>query len=203
MKRPVVRLPAQRWGPQPLRTLWVHDFNDEAVARFASDLSLVRHAQQPVCPIVITSWGGHVYSLYAMVDLLANYDGIVATIALGQAMSCGAALMTCGTDGYRFAAPKATFLLHDISNEPGESKVEDLKTNAREVERLSKDLWTMMETNIKKPKGFLSKQNQSRHHADWYLTAQEALKIGLVNRIGIPLFEVVSRLDPMLHPQEE
>ena len=55
-------------------------------------------------------------------------------------MSCGAILFSFGVDGMRYMDPDATVMIHDVSS-MGWGKVEEIKADAKEVERLkSEDL---------------------------------------------------------------
>lgn len=197
MRRPVVRLP----GSPPLGALpvvWVRSFDEDAAETFAADMAAVRRARPPILPVVVSSPGGDVYALMAMMDTLAAYDGPVATIAHGQAMSCGAALFSCGTAGHRYVAPSATLLLHNVTSDHAGDKAEEQRANLDETERLNRALWERISVNIGKPPTWLLREHEKRKSVDWYLTPKEAVKIGLASRVGLPVFEVRQRLDPLL-----
>lgn len=196
MARPVVRVNAT--DTAPMRSVWVSAFDEEAAQSFTRDIAAIRQARQPVLPLVIVSAGGEVYSLLAMLDALATYDGTVLTVALGQAMSCGAVLFSCGAQGHRYIAPNATLLLHDVSGPPVGGKAEEQQVNASESTRLNDLLWRRLSTNIGKPPGYLRSLHGKRNGVDWYLSAREAVRVGLASRVGLPVVEVRQRLDPLL-----
>lgn len=199
MSRParrVVHLP--RPPVAPLASVWVRDFDEAAAERFARDVAAVRLERQPVLPVVITSGGGDVYTLMAMLDVLATFDGTVVTLALGQAMSCGAVLFTCGAEGHRYIAPNATLLLHDVSSAPVGGKADDQRVSATETARLNLLLWQRMARNIGKARDDLLAAHKARGAADWFVTAPEAVRLGLASQVGLPVFEWRQRLDPLL-----
>lgn len=195
MPRPVVRL-AERPDPAPALVAWVRDFDEEAAHAFARDVAAIRFARQPVCPVVIDSPGGDPYDLFGMMDLLGAVEVPVVTIALGKAMSCGAALFTCGR--FRYVAPGATLMFHDVSSDPVDGKADEQRVNVAETDRLNVLLWRRMAKNIGKPADYLSALHASRGRVDWYLTAQEAVRLGVATHVGVPVFEVRQRLDPLL-----
>lgn len=133
-----------------------------------------------------------------MMDLLSSYEGIVATVAMGKTMSCGVALFTCGHEGYRFMAPSATLMLHDVGDDGPGGKVEDQKASTKETERLNDAMWKQMAKNIGKPTNYLLDMLKERWRVDWYVSARQAVKLGLANHVGLPLFEISVRVDPFL-----
>lgn len=201
MNRKKIKVDGPANMQRPFKTLWVQEFDPAAVQRFACDLAEIRLARQGVCPVIIDSDGGDVYSLFAMVDLLAAFDGPVVTIVL-KAMSAGAALASCGTEGHRYVSPHATIMLHDVNDSGGAGKVEEQRANFLETQRVNRSMWTLIEANIKQPKGFLLKRLKDRSRADWYVTPREAVRLNLANHLGTPMFEVRSILDPLLYPPQ-
>lgn len=196
MPRPVVKVPAS--DAAPMRSVWVSAFDEDAAQSFVRDVSAVRQARQPVLPLIVVSGGGEVYSLLAMLDALDAYEGTVVTVALGQAMSCGAVLFSCGAQGHRFIAPNATLLLHDVSGIAVPGKADEQRVNAQEATRLNRLLWHRLSRNIGKPPDHLRSLHRKRNGTDWYLSASAAVRVGLASHVGVPVFEVRQRLDPLL-----
>lgn len=180
------------------RIIRVTDFDEEAVEAFSYHVSAAHRTGQPCIPIVIDSPGGEVYSLWAMVDILDKASLPIVTIIEGKAMSCGAALFTCGAEGMRFIGPNATLMIHDVATFSGGGKSEDIKADAKETERLNKKLYNFMEARTGRRKGSLWKMVQDRGRADWYLTPQEAVKFGLANHIKVPAFRTTVTVETTL-----
>lgn len=192
MKRPVLRLPDP--APAPLAPVWVHSFDNSAVSAFADQVAAVRAARSPLV-LAIHSPGGDVYGLTAMLDILAAQDQPVVTVAIGQAMSCGAILFSAGAKGCRYAAPNATFLLHDASGDAGGGTLKDQEASVNETRRVNDLAWSVLDRNTGVA---LSAEHRRRGGADWFLTAREAVRVGLASRVGVPFVETVTRWDPML-----
>lgn len=175
-------------GPQVIR---VGGIDEESVPLFAKAMNQAHQTGQPIIPIVIDSFGGDVYAFFSMVDVIRTAKVPIATIVEGKAMSCGAALFTCGAEGYRYMGPNATLMFHDVSMEEQTGKTEEVKVGAKETDRLNRKMWRLMEKNIKKPTGYLSKCIESRGHTDWYMPAKEAVKHNIANHIRIPMMRTV------------
>jgi ATP-dependent Clp protease protease subunit len=152
-------------------------------------MSLAHSTGQSIIPVVIDSYGGQVYSLMSMIANIKASKLPVATIVEGKAMSCGALLFSFGSSGYRFIDKHATIMIHDVSS-GAKGKVEEIKADAKEGDRLNQSLYREMSANCGKDPEYFLKQIHERSHADWYLDADEARDIGLANHIRVPSLKV-------------
>jgi len=112
----------------------------------------------------------------------------------GKAMSCGAVLLSFGEQGMRFADPNATVMIHDVSS-GGHGKIEELKADVKEAERLDEKIFTMMARNCGKKDDYFKKKVFNKKHADWFMDAQEAKRHGLVNHLRVPQLSIKVGVD--------
>lgn len=170
--------------------LWVHDFDDSTVRRLARCIERALSTGQELLPIYIASYGGSVYSLIAMQDLIdaAKSRGInVATIALGSALSAAADLLACGTKGVRFVAPGTTVMVHESIDGWSPQKLREVEVLASEASRLDELCFARMDRNSGKPAGHWKKAIEANRGADLYLPAEEVVERGLADHVGVPL----------------
>jgi ATP-dependent Clp endopeptidase proteolytic subunit ClpP len=167
----------------------VTKFDEPAADKFSEDMAKAHNSGQPIIPVVIDSYGGQCYSLMSMLTEIQEARLPVATIVEGKAMSCGALLFGMGTRGHRYAGRNATIMIHDVSS-GAFGKVEEVKADAKETERLNKLVYTMLATHCGKSATYFLDIVHSRSHADWYLTAPEAKKHGLADFVGVPELQV-------------
>ena len=172
----------------------VNKFDEKSANDFATKMALAHSTGQKVIPIVIDSYGGQVYSLMTMIAAIKSSELPVATIVEGKAMSCGAVLLTFGEDGLRFASPDATVMIHDVSS-GGWGKIEELKADVKEAERLDEKIFTMMARNCGKKDDYFKKKVFNKKHADWFMDAEEAKKHGLVNHLRVPKMNIKVEVD--------
>lgn len=165
----------------------VNKFDEESAAKFCAAISAGQNTGQPIIPVVVDSYGGQVYSLIAMVDAIRSSNIPVATIIEGKAMSCGALLASFGAKGYRFVAPTAAVMIHEVSNGM-HGKVEEIKADSAQTERLNKWAVDSLDQNAGKTSGYFAGLIHEKAHADWYLTPEELVAHGLVDHIRIPSF---------------
>jgi ATP-dependent Clp endopeptidase proteolytic subunit ClpP len=163
----------------------VNKFDEDSAKEFTDAMSRAQNTGQSVIPVVIDSYGGQVYSLMAMISAIKASRVPVATIIEGKAMSCGAILFSFGAEGKRYMDPDATLMIHDVSSSAW-GKVEEIKADAKEVERLNKKVYEMMARNCGKPSDYFLKMVHERGHADWYLDANDAKGHNLANELRIP-----------------
>lgn len=165
----------------------VNDFDEASVAKFAKQMSAADDTGQHIIPIIIDSYGGDPYALLAMGDIIKSSRAKVATVVQGKAMSCGALLLSYGTEGYRFVSSQGTVMIHDTwQQDPALKKAEEAKADAAETDRLNKLLFHTMAKNVGKPADYFLKIVMEKHRVDWYLTPEETLKHNLANHVGIP-----------------
>ena len=163
----------------------INRFDEKSAAEFSAKIAAAHSTGQKVIPVIIDSYGGQVYALMSMIAAIRAAELPVATIVEGKAMSCGAVLLSFGEDGLRFADPDATVMIHDVSS-GGHGKIEELKADVKEAERLDEKIFTMMARNCGKKDDYFKKKVFNRKHADWFMGAQEAKKHGLVNHLRVP-----------------
>jgi ATP-dependent Clp protease protease subunit len=166
----------------------VNEFTEFGVKNFKIEFDDLRHSNLPVIPIYIDSFGGEVYSLMAMLDIMSTSDRPIATIALGKAMSCGSILLASGSKGLRYVGPNSTVMIHDAGS-CSFGKIEDLKSDVGEADRLNSRLFEMLNEHAGKKPGYFQAHVTAKKHANWYLSPQESLKHGIVDHIGIPMLQ--------------
>ena len=169
----------------------VRKFNEDAANKFSVELNKAQNSGQPIIPIIIDSYGGHVYSLMSMISDIKHSKTPVATIVQGKAMSCGAVLFSFGADGHRYMDPDATMMIHDVSS-MGFGKVEEIKADAAETERLNQKLYTMMAENCGHPKDYFLDIIHTKGHADWFLDIETSRQHNLANHAHIPTLKITT-----------
>jgi len=163
----------------------VNKFDEESANEFATLVSAAQNTGQKVIPVVIDSYGGEAYSLLSMIGTIKSSKIPIATIVKGKAMSCGALFASFGEEGLRFMDKDAVLMVHDVST-MAFGKVEELKADARESDRLNKKLYTMMARNCGKPDDYFLNLIHDKGHADWFMEADEAKEHNIVQQLRVP-----------------
>ncbi len=171
------------------------EIDDDTAHEFCTELQAVEASGQTVVIVYIHSIGGDMYSALKMVDAIAASSVRVITVATGHAFSAATLLFSCGTQ--RYVTPNATIMVHDVQVESLEGRLQDVKTEHAEMERLSTILWDTISSNIGQEKGYMRKHYDS--NKDSYLSAQDALDIGLATHSGCPTMEVKVNVEYTIH----
>ena len=167
----------------------VRKFTEDAANKFSVQLNKAQNSGQPIIPIIIDSYGGQVYSLMSMIADVKHSKIPVAMIVQGKAMSCGAVFFSCGAEGHRYMDPDATMMIHDVSS-MGWGKVEEIKADAAETERLNQKLYKMMAENCGHPPDYFLDIIHRKGHADWFLDIDAARKHNLANHTHVPELKI-------------
>lgn len=126
----------------------------------------------------INSPGGSVYDALAIYDTMQYVTNDIQTVGIGMQASAAAFLLSCGTKGKRFLLPHSTVMIHQPSSGTA-GKVTDQEIDLRESLRVKKLLEQIMAKN--------TGQKLERIHEDMerdkWMTAEEALKYGLVDKV--------------------
>lgn len=180
--------------PKIKNAVLVNEFTEYGVKSFKADFDELNSTNLPIVPVFIDSFGGDVYSLLAMLDIISTSTKPVATIALGKAMSCGSILLACGHKGLRFVGPHATVMIHDVAT-VSFGKIEELKSDVGEAERLNIKIFELLNEQCGQPKGYFQKLVAEKKHTNWYLDSKEVLKHGLADHVGLPVIDSLFNLD--------
>ena len=128
--------------------------------------------------IYIDSYGGAVYQCMGLLGVMEKSVTPIHTIVTGCAMSCGFMILISGHKrfGYKLSTP----LYHQVST-GFRGKVQDMEESLEETKRLQKmiEKITLAQTEI--PKKRLKEVLKNK--VDWYMTAKEALELGVIDEI--------------------
>ena len=141
-------------------------------------LFLEKQDQKKDVIFYVNSPGGQVSSTMAMYDTMELIAPDVSTVCLGMAASGGAIILMGGAKGKRFALPHAEIMIHQPLGGT-EGQATDIAIHAEHIIR-TKDLLNEL---IARHTGQKLTQVKSDTERDKFMTAQEALEYGLIDRI--------------------
>lgn len=128
--------------------------------------------------LYINSPGGSVTSTLAMLDTMNHVKPDIATVCVGIAASGAAVLLAGGKKGKRFVLPNAEVMIHQPWG-GAQGQATDIEITARHIlatrDRLNKIL--------AKASGQLLSKIEKDVERDFFMTAEEAKKYGLVDEI--------------------
>ena len=131
--------------------------------------------------IYINSPGGVVTAGLAILDTMNFLTCDCATFCIGQACSMGAVLLAAGAKGKRFALPNARVMIHQPSG-GAEGKASDILISAEEILKIRATLNKILSDATGKPIDQIEKDTDRDH----FLSAQEAMDYGLIDKVLVP-----------------
>ena len=131
--------------------------------------------------LYINSPGGSITDGMAIVDTINYIKCPVSTICVGMAASMGAVLLASGEKGKRFATPNAEILIHQplIAGGGISGQTTEIKIHAEHMVKTREKLNKLLSERTGQPLDVINRDTER----DNYMTAEEALKYGLIDGI--------------------
>lgn len=128
--------------------------------------------------LYINSPGGSVSAAMAMYDTMNHIKPDVSTICVGIAASAAAFLLSAGTKGKRFVLPNAEVMIHQVMG-GAEGQASDIEIAAKHIVKTKEKLNRILAKNTGKP----FEQVEKDSDRDYYMSAEEAKKYGIIDEI--------------------
>ncbi|MCI6501956.1 MAG: ATP-dependent Clp endopeptidase proteolytic subunit ClpP [Clostridia bacterium] len=162
------------------RIIFLSDEINDATASLVVAQMLFLEGQDPDKDIAfyINSPGGSVTAGMAIYDTMNFIKCDVSTICVGMAASMGAFLLSSGAKGKRFALPNSEIMIHQpLGGARGQAT--DIKIQADLILRTRERLNRILAANTGKDIEQIALDTER----DNYMTAEEALNYGLIDKI--------------------
>ena len=128
--------------------------------------------------LYINSPGGSVTAGMAIYDTMNYIKCDVCTTCIGMAASMGAFLLSGGAKGKRFALPNAEIMIHQPSG-GAQGQATEINIAAEHILKTRKKLNEILAANTGKPLETIERDTER----DNYMSAQEAMEYGLIDRV--------------------
>ena len=161
------------------------EINEEVAAVMNSNLRELARTSEDDITIYIQSPGGDVSAGFSIYDTIKALKCDVVTVASGIAASMAAFLLAAaGTKGKRWCQPNAEVVIHQPLGWTG-GQATDIRIHAEHI------LYTRTKLNhiLAECTGQSSEKIEQDTERDNYMSAEEALQYGLIDKIGDPVSE--------------
>ena len=128
--------------------------------------------------LYINSPGGVVSAGLAIYDTMQYIKPAVSTICTGLAASMGSFLLAAGADGKRIALPNSRIMIHQPSG-GAQGQATEIQIHAKELLYTRERLNGILAKHTKQPLDVIEKDTDR----DYFMSAEEALKYGIVDKI--------------------
>ena len=128
--------------------------------------------------LYINSPGGSVSAGFAIYDTMQYIKCDVSTICMGMAASMGAFLLSSGAKGKRFALPNSQIMIHQpLGGAQGQAT--EIEIVATQILKIRENINNILAENT----GRSIEEIKRDTERDNYMTAEEALKYGLIDQV--------------------
>lgn len=137
-------------------------------------------AKEKVLTLYVNSSGGDLYQAFALIDIMRNSKHVVRTVGIGSVMSAAFLIFASGDHGERHIAANTGIMCHQFSGGT-DAKFHDLKAEMKENEMLNKKMVDI----LKNATGLAPSRIKTKllPASDVYLTAQEAIELGIADHL--------------------
>lgn len=162
------------------RILFVTGGIDDHMANLVVAQLLFLEAEDPKKDIFlyVNSPGGSVSAGLGIVDTMNHIKPDVATVCVGMAASMGSIILSQGAKGKRFILPNAEVMIHQPWG-GAQGQATDIEITARHILKTRERLNKMLAKSSGKTLAEVEKDTDR----DFFMTAEEAKKYGLVDEI--------------------
>jgi len=129
--------------------------------------------------LYINSPGGSLTGSFSIYDAMQYVSAPIATVCLGMAASGASLLLCAGRAARRYALPNSVVVIHQPWTPGLQGKAGDIDIYAREILRQRDQLIGMYALHSGRPAEQVAQDLQR----DRYMTAEQALDYGLIDRI--------------------
>jgi ATP-dependent Clp protease protease subunit len=164
------------------RIFLLSDIEDEHINKIIKGIYLL-DAQDDKKPIelFVSSFGGDVYEMLALYDVLNTTTCPIHTVAIGKCMSAAPLIVAAGKKGERYTMPNTQWMIHQMSLDLGFDRQDHLKIDMQHIDNV-KSTWADLLAKHSK----LKKNEWVRLFnkvGDQYFSAEDAIEKGLVDHI--------------------
>jgi ATP-dependent Clp protease protease subunit len=128
--------------------------------------------------LYVNSPGGSVTAGLSIIDTMHHIKPDVSTVCMGLAASMGSLILSQGAPGKRFILPNAEVMIHQPSG-GAYGMASDIDITARQILKIRLRLNKMMA----KATGQKLDKIEKDMDRDFYMTADEAKKYGIVDKV--------------------
>ena len=162
------------------RIIFLSDEVNDATASLVVAQLLFLDSEDPDKDInlYINSPGGSITAGMAIYDTMQYIKCDVSTICMGMAASMGAFLLSSGAKGKRLALPNSEIMIHQpLGGAQGQAT--DIQIHAERIIKMKDKLNRMLAEHTGQPLEVIQKDTER----DNFMSAEEALKYGLIDKI--------------------
>lgn len=161
------------------------EVNQDLAEKIISQLVVLDNDSNEPIKMIITSNGGHVDSGYAIHDMMEFVKSPVYSIGAGWVASIAVPILFGAPKENRMALPNTRFLLHQPMGGAG-GHLQDIRIEAQEILKIRERINQLLADET----GQTMDKIKLDSDRNFWMSSEEALKYGVINRIVTKVTEV-------------
>lgn len=161
------------------RIIFVSEINSDTGNLIVAQLLFLasEDSKKPI-KMYVNSPGGQIQAGMAIIDTMNHIKPEVHTVCVGMAASMGAVILSQGVKGHRSVLENSEVMIHQpLTGVEGQAS--DIVITAEHIVKLKERLYKM----LSKATGKSLKQIEKDSDRDYWMSAEEAVKYGIVDKI--------------------
>lgn len=154
------------------------EVNDYTANVVQAQLLYLEQVEEKDIYLYLNSPGGSVYAGLGIYDTMQFVRSNVNTICTGLAASMAAVLLVAGEKGQRAALPHSRIMIHQPMG-GAQGQASDIEITAREILKLKQELYQIIADHS----GNSLERIQQDSDRDYWMTAQEAVDYGMIDKV--------------------
>jgi len=158
----------------------------ESTRVFIKTLELMASYHKPGSDlrIIMNCEGGDQYQGMAVYDAIRRSPLCVTIEGRGVIMSMGVYILQAAKNGHRILSPSSRLMIHEGSGGVGDDHPSNVTSNTRELALLTKLYTDVIWSRVReKHPSYSRKRFANKMKFDWFLSAQEAVDLGVADKI--------------------
>ena len=154
------------------------EIDDNLANSVVAQLLYLDSVNHDTISLYINSPGGSITAGMAIYDTMNYVKSRVSTICIGMSASMAAFLLSCGQKGLRYALPNSEVMIHQpLGGAQGQAT--EIKIAAERILKLKEKINRILSKNT----GQDLEKIQNDTERDYFLSAEEALDYGLIDKV--------------------
>lgn len=163
------------------RIVFLHSaVSEHSIAAVIAQLLHLANVGTSPIHLVVSTYGGSIDEMFSLYDCIKFLPCPVHTVGLGKVMSAGVLLLASGVKGKRLIGGRARIMMHSVSGGVY-GNVFEVENESKEQRRLHDLMVATLVKETKMTRSHVDKIMSSKE--DYYIDAEQALKLGIVDKI--------------------
>lgn len=156
------------------------DVDENLHSKFIEAMVQLEHISNDPIHLHISSYGGSVYEMFGIIDIIRNAKSPIYTVCTGKSMSAAVPILAAGQKGQRKIGKYSTVMLHEVSGF-GWGKTYAVKNEVVEQERVQDLYLDILSKYTNLPLAKIRKIFDT--HKDTYLSADDVIGLKIADDI--------------------